>query len=201
MSGLFFVLAALASFLLSSAVDPRVPLRQIDIEAASRRSDFTELSGVDNVPLLLDLLASMLGSGASLPRCMAHLATVCSADLAREVAGASTALSLGVEWSAAWSIASGNARVGPVFERSPALQLKPSLRLKKALSFAALTGAPSAALLRAEASRARRASRRELERRAAALGVKLVLPMGLCALPAFICLGVVPVLLALLPKL
>ena len=34
---------------------------------------------------------------------------------------------------------------------------------------------------------------------AAALGVTLVIPLGLCSLPAFVCLGIVPVLLAMVP--
>ncbi len=41
---------------------------------------------------------------------------------------------------------------------------------------------------------------RGAERRAAALGVRLVVPLGLCSLPAFVCLGIVPVLLAMLPS-
>jgi pilus assembly protein TadC len=47
----------------------------------------------------------------------------------------------------------------------------------------------------------RRRRNREAEKRAAALGVRLVIPLGACALPAFVCLGVVPVLLSLLPTL
>jgi pilus assembly protein TadC len=67
------------------------------------------------------------------------------------------------------------------------------------LAFAALTGAPSASILYAQAARERREQFRAAEKRAAALGVKLVVPLGLCSLPAFICLGVVPVLIAMLP--
>ncbi len=69
--------------------------------------------------------------------------------------------------------------------------------LRRALALAATSGAPSAALLRQAALRVRadRASRR----RAAAqrLEVLVLLPMGLCALPAFAALGVVPLVVAL----
>ena len=41
---------------------------------------------------------------------------------------------------------------------------------------------------------------RRAERAAEALAVKLVLPLGLCFLPAFMCWGVVPVLMSLLPR-
>jgi pilus assembly protein TadC len=72
--------------------------------------------------------------------------------------------------------------------------------LRDALGFAALTGAPSSAILYAQAARMRRERFRAAEKRAASLSVKLVIPLGLCSLPAFICLGVVPVLLALVPS-
>jgi hypothetical protein len=75
-----------------------------------------------------------------------------------------------------------------------------SLRPVNALGFAALTGAPSSAILYAQAARMRRERFRSAEKRAASLSVKLVVPLGLCSLPAFICLGVVPVLLALVPS-
>jgi pilus assembly protein TadC len=54
-------------------------------------------------------------------------------------------------------------------------------------------------MLYAQAARMRRERFRTAERQAAALGVKLVVPLGLCSLPAFVCLGVMPVLLAMLP--
>ena len=57
-------------------------------------------------------------------------------------------------------------------------------------------GVPAAELLRSEASERRRTSSAEAQRRAAALSVKLMLPLGACILPAFMLLGVVPMLLA-----
>ncbi|MDQ0736036.1 hypothetical protein [Arthrobacter agilis] len=71
--------------------------------------------------------------------------------------------------------------------------------IREGLRFATTTGAPSAALLHAHAAQLRRRRNREIDRMAAALGVRLVLPLGLCSLPAFICLGVIPVVLGLLP--
>lgn len=57
-------------------------------------------------------------------------------------------------------------------------------------------GVPAAALLRAEAQQQRRQSRSDGARRAATLGVQLMLPLGLCVLPAFMVLGVVPLMVA-----
>lgn len=66
------------------------------------------------------------------------------------------------------------------------------------LSLAALAGAPPAELLRAEAVRLRRDAIGAASERAAALGVQLMLPLGLCVLPAFLLLSVAPVLLGVL---
>ena len=57
-------------------------------------------------------------------------------------------------------------------------------------------GAPVAELLRAEARRLRRAARAAGAARAAALGVRLMLPLGVCVLPAFVLLGVVPLVIS-----
>ncbi|KRC60581.1 hypothetical protein ASE14_06170 [Agromyces sp. Root81] len=64
------------------------------------------------------------------------------------------------------------------------------------LGLAARAGAPVAELLRAEAFRLRRAARSAGIERAAALGVRLMLPLGLCVLPAFVLLGVAPLMIS-----
>lgn len=137
----------------------------------------------DEVPLLLELLGSMLQAGLALPRALeiaARVATVSGPPLAR----AAAALQLGTDWEHAWP----DAKPGSAVDE-----------LRAALHFAASTGAPSAQLLYSRARQLRRSRHRELEKRAAALGVRLVIPLGVCSLPAFLCLGVVPVLLAMMP--
>lgn len=64
------------------------------------------------------------------------------------------------------------------------------------IALAARAGAPVSELLRAEAFRLRRVARAEGAARAAALGVRLMLPLGACVLPAFVLLGVVPLLVS-----
>lgn len=59
-------------------------------------------------------------------------------------------------------------------------------------------GAPLGPMLLAEAERSRLQAQSELERAAERLGVAVLLPLGACVLPAFVLLGVVPVLLAVL---
>jgi hypothetical protein len=65
------------------------------------------------------------------------------------------------------------------------------------LLLSARTGAPFADLLRSAAASGRDRRRWEAEAAAARLAAGLVLPLGVCTLPAFLLLGVVPVVLSL----
>ncbi len=66
------------------------------------------------------------------------------------------------------------------------------------LALSRASGAPAVELLRAEAADRRRVARTEGRLRAARLGGRLLLPLGVCTLPAFLLLGVAPVLLSVL---
>lgn len=66
------------------------------------------------------------------------------------------------------------------------------------LALAAEAGVPPAQLLQREASLARTIARAAGQRQAAQLGVRLMLPLGVCILPAFIALGVAPLVLSIL---
>ncbi len=70
--------------------------------------------------------------------------------------------------------------------------------LEEVLELSQRAGVPAAALLRSEADEARRAARSEGDRRAATLAVTLMLPLGICVLPAFMLLGVAPLLIAVI---
>lgn len=141
--------------------------------------------GLGDVAMILELIGAVLDAGAGLGRALALVTELATPEVRGPLRPVVAALAIGADWETAWR-SSG--------VRSPGL-----LSLRQALGFAALTGAPSSAILYAQAARMRRDRFRSAEQRAAALGVKLVVPLGLCSLPAFICLGVVPVLLAMLP--
>lgn len=66
------------------------------------------------------------------------------------------------------------------------------------VGFARRAGVPIATLLRAEAREARRDAQAAVRIRIAALGTRLLLPLGACVLPAFVALGVAPLLLAMI---
>ena len=141
--------------------------------------------GLDDTAMMLELIGAMLEAGAGLHRALALVAELATPDLRSPLRPVVSALAIGADWDTAW--------------RSSAVRSPRLLALREALGFAALTGAPSSAILYAQAARLRREQFRAAEKKAAALGVKLVVPLGLCSLPAFVCLGVIPVLLAMLP--
>lgn len=64
------------------------------------------------------------------------------------------------------------------------------------LALSRLAGVPAAELLRSQADELRRVAAADAERRAEVLAVRLMLPLGLCVLPAFMVLGVAPLLIA-----
>jgi hypothetical protein len=163
--------------------------------------------GEIDVAVLLDLADAALGAGASVPGTLQALGRAVSGPAAgartgdRGPAGERTAadapaettdvgtgaallragraLLLGAAWPEAWDGAPGT--------------LVP---LADALEPAWVDGAAPGPLLRQAAASVRSTRHREAQEAAARLGVRLVLPLGLCFLPAFVLLGLVPVVLA-----
>ncbi|RLP74126.1 hypothetical protein D9V32_13870 [Mycetocola tolaasinivorans] len=74
-------------------------------------------------------------------------------------------------------------------------------RLRETLGLAHDVGVPAQELLHAEAQDLRERRARALQRAATALETKLLIPLGVGALPAFVCLGVGPLILSLLGQM
>ena len=144
-----------------------------------------DATGLGDAAMMLELIGAMLDAGSGLGRALELVANLAAPEFRVPLRPVVSALAIGADWDAAW--------------RSSNLRSRRLLDLKDALGFAALTGAPSSAVLYAQAARIRRERFRAAEKKAAALGVKLVVPLGLCSLPAFVCLGILPVLLAMIP--
>lgn len=70
--------------------------------------------------------------------------------------------------------------------------------IETVLALSRRAGVPAAELLRSEAEQDRRTARTQAQLRAAALGTSLMIPLGICVLPAFMVLGVAPLMLAVL---
>jgi len=82
--------------------------------------------------------------------------------------------------------------------RAAGLATQDDSRVRQVLALASAAGAPAAELLTAAARQERRTARAEGRRAATTLGVKLMVPLGVCVLPSFLLLAVVPVILSLL---
>lgn len=150
--------------------------------AASNGAEQTSNMPPVDTALVLELLAAQLRAGLA-P--LAALGTLAEALNSRPLHTVCQRLQMGSNWGSAWS---GSA-AGTFGE------------LRDALAPAYTGGAPSTALLLSLADAHRLSERRAAERAAGKLSVALVVPLGLCSLPAFICLGIVPILISLLPTL
>lgn len=150
--------------------------------AASHGAEQTSNAPPVDTALVLELLAAQLRAGLA-P--LAALGTLAEALNSRPLRTVYQRLQMGSNWGSAWS---GSA-AGTFGE------------LRDALAPAYTGGAPSTALLLSLADAHRLSERRAAERAAGKLSVALVVPLGLCSLPAFICLGIVPILISLLPTL
>ena len=136
-----------------------------------------------DLPLAADLLAAVLRAGAPVDRAVSVVAEALGGPLGERLARVGRTLRLGGEPAEAW------AHLEPV---AGANRLTTAAR-RSAASGAALAGA----LIRiADDLRADRAVAAEAAARRA--GVLIVLPLGLCFLPAFILAGLVPVIVAVL---
>lgn len=159
---------------------------QTPLDTSRRSSPSGAEYGLRDTAMMLELIAAMLDAGSGIGRSLELVAAAASPERTKSLKPVVAALAIGADWETSWRSSEGHSAE--------------ILALRDALGFAALTGAPSSAILYAQASRMRRERFRSAEKRAASLSVKLVIPLGLCSLPAFICLGVVPVLLALVPS-
>lgn len=71
-------------------------------------------------------------------------------------------------------------------------------QVEEVLRFAKQSGTPVRAMLLAESDAQRDASLTQIERAAEQLGVRILLPLGLCVLPSFLLIGVIPMIIAML---
>ncbi|KUP96463.1 type II secretion system F family protein [Thermobifida cellulosilytica] len=138
------------------------------------------------LPLAVDLLVSGLRAGAHPTDVVAAVARALDGPLGAELDGVARRLRLGVDPAHAWQGVRGPAELAA---------------LGRAAARACRTGAPLADLLEAHAADCRRAVRARALELAQRTGVLVVVPLGLCFLPAFVLVGVVPLAAGLLSGL
>ena len=131
--------------------------------------------------LVLDLAAAALACGASLPGALQALGEALEEE---ELVVAGRALLLGADWDEAWK--------APDNEE----WRQRRRRLEGCLRPGWEDGASPAPLLTGTAASLRAGRRAADEEAAERLAVRLVLPLGLCHLPAFIVLGIAPVVMS-----
>lgn len=154
------------------------------LEPARVRRERLELTKV--APIVADLLAAALSAGVPDEQALGAIAHAVGGSGGRLLVSIQRRIQLGEAPEQAWgALGSHHALSG----------------ISRSVARSARTGAPVAALLALEAGelRARAASAALGEVRAAS--VRAVLPLGLCLLPAFGLLGVVPVVASLIPSL
>lgn len=135
---------------------------------------------VAEVAGVIDLLALTLQGGVGLVEAMEAVATRVGGPLGLHLQTVAAAGRWGVDDATAW--ASIPAAWAPA---------------ARALRMAATAGVPPADLLARAAEEVRRAEQQRLEVATATLGVRIVLPLGLAFLPAFVLTTVVPIVIAL----
>jgi pilus assembly protein TadC len=134
------------------------------------------------LPLVLDLLAVCLRAGAPLVIAMETVAEALAGPFSNDLATVAGLQRLGCDAAAAWADLGDDPDLGPV-ARAVSRSSESGARL--AAAFERLAADRRSALAAAGEARARRA------------GVLAMAPLGLCFLPAFVCLGIVPIVLSL----
>ena len=141
---------------------------------------------VDDVPVVLDLVAGCLAAGVGWPDSLDAAAKASGGEVGFACAQVASALRCGAppeEAYAGWLT---------VAALSPAA--RSALRTAR-------SGAAAADELHRTAARLRAHRRSEAQHRVRRASVWLVVPLGLCFLPAFVLLAVVPIVIGLVPAL
>ncbi|MGP4094110.1 type II secretion system F family protein [Nonomuraea sp. KM90] len=135
-----------------------------------------------DLPFAADLMTACLRAGCPVSAATEIAAHAIGGPLGDRLSWASSQLRLGADPEPTWA----------ALARDPAMG-----QLSRAMSRAAQSGAPVADVLTRLADDAREAARATAVASARSVGVKAVAPLGLCFLPAFVLLGIVPVIAGL----
>ena len=143
-------------------------------------------AGTDVEPLALagawELLAACLRAGMPVPVAVRAVAEGLDAPAGPALRRTAELLTLGADPTQAWQ---------------PALECTATARLAKAARRSGRSGTALAESLTRLAADVRAGAREQSEARAQRAGVLIAAPLGLCFLPAFLAIGVVPVLIGL----
>jgi pilus assembly protein TadC len=139
-----------------------------------------------DLPGLVHLLAAALESGCATGEAVRLVCDAYPGPAADLVSAVSPRLALGIDVEAAWRPVLDDARLAV---------------LGRTMVRAHRSGASVGSAVAALADELGRRSRLRIEERARAVGVKAAVPLGLCLLPSFVLLGVVPLAVSLMQSL
>jgi len=157
----------------------RRALARIEPPAARRERQ----RAASDLPYVVDLLAAGLRAGLPIERAVRVVAEAVGGPVADRLGRVDRALALGLSPARAWAALS---------------DLPAGGRLVTAVTRSADSGAALAAAFERLADDLRAGRTVEADAAARRAGVLIVLPLGLCFLPAFVFAGVVPVIVAVL---
>lgn len=162
-------------------------------------------SDTASLTLILEMLAVSISQGASIPHALISVGNIVGAVLGRGMAAVGESLHRGSGWHEAWACAmtacdssagcGGQSCMAQNDEASYSEEesaMEALLMIRSALETSWNHGTSPVLRLRTTIEQLDKRSRATIERNAAALSVKLLMPMGLCFLPAFVCIGVIP---------
>ena len=147
--------------------------RRWEGRAARRRREALQAQ----LPHVVDLMAAVLSAGAAPGDALARVAAVVDPPAADELSGWVARLGLGADPADVWASLARHPQLG---------------RLGTALLRATESGAPVVPALARLAHDLRARRRAEVEVRVRQVEVKAAVPLGVCLLPAFVLVGVVP---------
>jgi Flp pilus assembly protein TadB len=162
-----------------AAVGTPLVIGRLEPAAARRR----RLALQRVAPLVADLLAAALAAGVPLERAVPVVARAVGGPAELALQRVHHLVELGESPAQAWAGLAHEPGLGPI---------------ARSVARSARTGAPLAALLATTAGELRAASAAAALAEVRAVSVRAVLPLGLCLLPAFTLLGIVPVVVGLL---
>ncbi|MEU9835069.1 type II secretion system F family protein [Streptosporangium sp. NPDC048047] len=135
-----------------------------------------------DLPLAADLMVACLRAGQPVTGAVDVTAEAIGGPIAERLAWVSGQLRLGAAPESAWRALAAERPLAP---------------LARTMSRAALSGAPVADVLSRLADDSRHEARAVSSAAARRVGVQAVAPLGLCFLPAFVLLGIIPVVAGL----
>lgn len=147
--------------------------------------------------MVLAMVAALIGQGASVTRSLMLVGSSCGGELGGVLRRASEALEEGLRWSEAWvlAMAGGDGHAGPPSGRTR----RTAETVRDALEDSWMHGSSPMTGLRLTIEGSDAEERARIEREAAKLSVRILMPVGLCMLPAFICVAVIPLVASMFP--